>query len=270
MRETSPSGCHWLRQCRCCRVPKAAKASATRFSNHVLRRGVPPGWLLLALCVLGCGTLRAQDPVTSQNQPASSRAATAGQPYFDARQQQTQYVGPEARRLAATDVAEVKIGYFGPSDPDDPVAGNMWCAAQQAIDEANQAGGYQGKPFRLVPAWSADPWGTGVKRLTELVYRDRVWAIVGGIDGPTTHLAEQVVAKARLALISPVSTDKSVNLANVPWMFSLAPNDRHIAAALAPQIADPVQQQCWVLITCTDHDSYLLTRELRERSNSAM
>ncbi len=45
MRETSPTGCHWLRrlrQCRCCRVPKAAKASATRFSKHVLRDNSSP------------------------------------------------------------------------------------------------------------------------------------------------------------------------------------------------------------------------------------
>ncbi len=37
IRGTSPSGCHWLRQCRCCRVPNTTIASATRISKHVLR-----------------------------------------------------------------------------------------------------------------------------------------------------------------------------------------------------------------------------------------
>jgi len=102
-----------------------------------------------------------------------------------------------------------------------------------------------------------------VKRVTRLVYGDHVWAIVGGIDGPTTHLAEQVVAKARLPLVSPVSTDKTVNLANVPWMFSLAPPDDQIASALAPRIVDAVGDGPLILISANDHDSCLLTRELR-------
>ena len=120
-----------------------------------------------------------------------------------------------------------------------------------------------GKPFRLVPAWSDNPWGSGVKQITQLVYRDRVWAIVGGVDGPTTHLAEQVVVKARLALISPVSTDKTVNLTNVPWIFSLAPNDHLVADVLIPEIARRARAGNFILVTTNDHDAFLLTRELR-------
>ena len=48
-----------------------------------------------------------------------------------------------------------------------------------AIDEANEAGGYEGLPFRLVPVWSEDPWGTGVARLSQAVYRDGLLAILG-------------------------------------------------------------------------------------------
>jgi len=69
------------------------------------------------------------------------------------------------------------------------------------------------------------------------VFEQQIWAIVGGADSASTHLAEQVVAKARIALISPVSTDKTVNLANVPWMFSLAPADHVLAPVLAAEIA---------------------------------
>ncbi|MCP5117243.1 MAG: ABC transporter substrate-binding protein, partial [bacterium] len=114
---------------------------------------------------------------------------------------------------------------FGPSDPEHPLGGQMWQAAQLALELENDAGGYRGKPFRLIPAWSKDPWGTGTAELARLVYRHHVRAIVGGIDGSSTHLAEQLVAKARLSLVSPVSTDRTANLANVPWIFSLAPGD---------------------------------------------
>lgn len=164
-------------------------------------------------------------------------------------------------------VCEIPIGFFGPSDPEDPVGGAVWRAAEAALSEANANGGFHGKPFRLVPAWSSDPWGTGVRDLTKLVYQQQVWAIVGGIDGASTHLAEQVVAKARLTLISPISTDKTVNLANVPWMFSLAPGDHLIAKCLAPRIAASVGDDGCVLIAATDHDSYHFRRELRKALN---
>ena len=77
--------------------------------------------------------------------------------------------------------------------------------------------------------WSDSPWTAGARHVTKMVFVDKVWAIVGGIDGPSTHLAEQVVAKANLPLVSPVSTDRTANSAFVPWMFSLLPGDDVLA-----------------------------------------
>lgn len=194
---------------------------------------------------------------------AQESADVAPPPHFDARIQTPQYVGPRDERSDAAALHEVRIGYFGPSDEQHPLHGPAWHGARQAVEEANRRGGYHGKPYRLVTAWSEDPWGSGVKQIVQLVYRDHVWAIVGGVDGPTTHLAEQVVVKARLALVSPVSTDKTVNLTNVPWMFSLAPNDRQVAALLADELARRPHGRRLGLITTNDHDAFHLTRELR-------
>ena len=46
------------------------------------------------------------------------------QPYFDARQQQMEYVGPGREEPEPANLREVSIGYFGPSDPatDSPLA----------------------------------------------------------------------------------------------------------------------------------------------------
>jgi len=200
---------------------------------------------------------------------ASAQERSAPVPHFDARRQQTEYVGPAREPIDREDLQEILIGYFGPSDLDDPVSGPLWRAAQEAIRDANEQGGYHGTPFRLLPVWSADPWGTGIKQLTRLVYRDQVWAIVGGPDGPSTHLAEQVVAKARLPLVSPVSTDKTVNLANVPWMFSLAPGDHLIVKTLAPSIVTAAAEGPVVVISANDHDSYLFWRELNQQLRQA-
>ena len=164
----------------------------------------------------------------------------------------------------AESAGEVRIGYFGPCDPDHPLAGDMWRAAQLAVDRANADGGYRGRPFRLVPAWSKNPWGTGTAQLARSVYQHRVSAIVGGIDGSSTHLAEQVVAKARLTLISPVSTDRSANLANVPWMFSLAPGNHLVAEPLAEEIEVRGVANDLVLLSADDHDSRMFTSEFRK------
>jgi len=193
-----------------------------------------------------------------ENSPKHASCA----PYFNARSHQTNYSGPGREASGPIDVNDVRIGYFGPSKESDPEGGDMWCAASLAIEEANRAGGYKGLPFRLVAEWSDNPWGSGVTAVTRMVYSHRVWAIIGGIDGPSTHLAEQVVAKARLALLSPGSTDKTVNLVNVPWMFSCLPGDHLQAPILAQAIASHVGQNTFALVSAVDHDSHLFTREL--------
>lgn len=76
--------------------------------------------------------------------------------------------------------------------------------------------------------------------------------MLGGIDGATTHLAEQVVAKAHLPLIDPASTDQTVNQANIPWMFSLAPGDPDIAKFLAARLKrDPLVSPAPITIRAT-------------------
>ncbi len=135
-------------------------------------------------------------------------------------------------------------------------------AATLAVEQANRAGGYKGIPFRLVASWSENPWGSGVKDVTRLVYEEQVWAIVGAPDGPSAHLVEQIVAKARLVFISTVSTDKTANLANVPWIISCAPGDHILAARLAEVFVGQVGQKNFTVASCTDHDSRMFTKEL--------
>jgi len=174
-----------------------------------------------------------------------------------------EYAGPGREDPEPTGIEEVRIGYFGPSDPSHPLGGDMWLAASLAIDDANRDGGYRGIPFRLVPAWSDTPWGTGVAELVRAVYSDGVWAIIGSIDGASTHLAEQVAAKARLTLINPASTDKTVNLANVAWMFSCLPADDVLARALTPVIMERVERKSFIVLSATDHDSHHAASELK-------
>jgi branched-chain amino acid transport system substrate-binding protein len=138
----------------------------------------------------------------------------------------------------------------------------MWLAASMAVEEANDRGGCHGLPFRLVTSWSENPWGTGVKGVTQLVYQEQVWALVGAPDGPSAHLVAQIIAKARLPFISAVSTDKTANLANVPWIFSCAPGDHLLAPVLAKAALARIGKGTLAVVSCTDHDSRVFTTEL--------
>ena len=184
-------------------------------------------------------------------------------PAYRLRDKQMEYHGPgrETEQEAATD--KISIAWFGPSDPKHLVGGDLWCAAQLAIEQANAAGGYQDKPFQLMPVWSETPWDEGARRLAGLVYREGVVAIVGGMDGPSTHVAEQIAAKARLPVIAPASTDKSINLAGVPWIFSCLPGDHLLAPVLADAMIDEGEPRRIVLLSSTDHDAHVFSVELQ-------
>lgn len=184
-------------------------------------------------------------------------------PFFELREHRSEYNGPGREEEEPEGLSEVRVGYFGPSDPDHVEGGDIWLAVEWAIEQANREGGYRGLPFRLLSAWSENPWGTGIARLAQMVYSENVWAIIGSIDGASTHLAEQVVAKARLALLSPASTDKTVNLANVPWMFSFLPGDHQIATVLVDAFFERVGGEPFTVVSATDHDSRVFTAELK-------
>ena len=121
--------------------------------------------LCLGVMLLAVG--RASDAEPDQQQQQE-------EPFHKLREHRSEFEGADGDTVGAAEVREVRIGYFGPSDVQDRIAGDMWRAAQAAISDANRQGGFHGKPFRLVPAWSKDPWGTGVAQLTRVVYRDKV------------------------------------------------------------------------------------------------
>lgn len=215
---------------------------------------------MLSLIAVGCAGGEQHD---GRAKISAAPPETEGMnPFFEARAHTAEYAGPGREVPFPTDIKEVKIGWFGPSDPNDAAAGAMWRAASMAIEEANRKGGHNGQPFRLVTSWSENPWGSGIKDVTRLVYDEDVWAIVGAPDGPAAHLVEQVVAKARLPFISPVATDKTANLANVPWIFSCTPGDHLQASALARAIVSQVEGRSLAVVSCTDHDSRAFTTEL--------
>ncbi len=157
---------------------------------------------------------------------------------------------------------EIRIGFFAPDEPDDPVGGPMLNAAALAVEEANAGGGFQGIPYRLVKRWAYDPWGAGSKEVIRLVYQDSVWAVIGSLDGAATHIAEQIVTKAWVPLLSPVSADPSLTYIRIPWMFRLPPDDQKQAEIIVRKGIQALSLDKVGLITSTDHDGRTFAVEI--------
>jgi branched-chain amino acid transport system substrate-binding protein len=263
-------------------------------ASRVQERKTKGNWVL-GLFVIGL-LLLARSP-----QAADPSNATA--PFLRLRESVLVYTGP-AEDLANT--AEIRLGWFGPTNRQDPAYGDLWWTLNFALDldycplPPACCPLPAPAPFRLLSRWAVDPWGTGVSQLTRMIYNEHPVALLGSIDSASTHLAEQVVAKANLPLLSPISTDKSTTLAGVSWMFSCAPSDDAIARVLVQDILDhvaclsnapqtklspgdpkhpPTQNRNSIqtapsratatlaLLTCTDHESRMAAREiLRELS----
>jgi len=184
--------------------------------------------------------------------------------YVDRRNERLSVDAPGRDPVEELGLKTVPVGFFGPAEAGHATGGSVYMGTALAFEEANERGGYRGKRFELVSRWADDPWRGGASAVVKMALVDHVVAVVGGIDGVTTHLAEQVVAKALVPLVDPASTDVTANGAGVNWMFSYAPGDPEIAAAMVK-----IAPEGFTLIAGTDHDSRMLAGEVLKAAGRA-
>ncbi|MBS0000901.1 MAG: ABC transporter substrate-binding protein [Cyclobacteriaceae bacterium] len=132
---------------------------------------------------------------------------------------------------------DIKIGLLLPVSPDkDYLAQAAQEGAELAVFLANQQGGYQGHPFRLIIRTADGLWGAGSKESVDFVHEDQVVALVTAVDGRNAHLAEQVAVKSHVVQLSTRATDETLSQAFVPWFFRIVPNDKQQAETLIGEI----------------------------------
>ena len=153
------------------------------------------------------------------------------------------------------DLTEIRIGFFGPIEnhPQQIFGQRMLHGAQMAVDEWNAAGGYGGKPFKLMlhndyDNWQAktvygndrptDPaiWGAASDEVVKMVYDDQDWAIFGSISSESTHIALRVALRAEIPIVNSASTDPTIPETYIPWYFTDLQDDRVQAFTLARHI----------------------------------
>ena len=115
-------------------------------------------------------------------------------------------------------------------------SGSAKNGAELAIEIANKRKKFNGTHFELLVRSMEGPWGTGSKEAVNLVFNEKVWAILGSHDARNAHLVEQVIAKTHIVFLSAWATDPTLYQAFVPWFFSIVPNDDQQAEILAKEI----------------------------------
>jgi branched-chain amino acid transport system substrate-binding protein len=160
------------------------------------------------------------------------------QPYYQHYVDLVEYTGAGRDIPVAKDVSEVRIGFIGPLEnhPDAALGRRMLNGASLAVDEANAAGGYGGKPFRLILHNDSAIWGASSNEVIKMVYDDQDWAMFGSISGDTTHIALRASLKAELPIVNSASTDPTIVETLIPWYFSVLQDDRTQGYTLARHI----------------------------------
>ncbi|HTZ82893.1 MAG TPA: ABC transporter substrate-binding protein [Candidatus Acidoferrales bacterium] len=177
-------------------------------------------------------------------------------PYYEYYQDLIEYNGA-ARDIPDPDLnslSEIRIGFLGPLNyhPDQAMGNRMLDGAQMAIDEANAAGGYGGKPFHLITRndynnWQnnipsggvskdSEIWGAASNEAVRLIYDDKVWAIFGSVSAETTHIALRLTLKAETPIVNSASTDPTIPETGIPWYFTVIQDDRVQGYTLARHI----------------------------------
>lgn len=147
-----------------------------------------------------------------------------------------------AREEPDPDLKEMKsvnIGFLGPigkSNPDSPYGIAMLRGAQMALDEANANGGYHGKPFDLKIHDDLPLWGASSMDIVQMRYRQHVWAMLGSVDGASTHIALRATLKIEVPIMDTATTDPTVTETRIQWLLHNFPDDRQQGYALADYV----------------------------------
>ena len=132
----------------------------------------------------------------------------------------------------------MRIGFLGPiQDHRDQALGRMMLnGAVMAIDEANAAGGYGGKPFKLMVHNDSALWGASSNEIVKMSYDENVWGMLGSIDPNTTHIALRVSLKSEMPIVNVVATDPTLPETTIPWLLTAIQDDRVQGYTLARRI----------------------------------
>ncbi len=156
------------------------------------------------------------------------------------------YNGAARERVTAEiDASDtVNIGFLGPiqNNPESPYGLAMLHGAQLAISQANAKGGYHAldgsalKPYELKVHSDSAQWGASSTEAVKMVFDEHVIAVLGSVDGASTHIMLRESLKLEFPIMDTATTDPTVTETRIPWLIHNFPDDRQQGYALAAAV----------------------------------
>ncbi|MGD0001440.1 MAG: ABC transporter substrate-binding protein [Bryobacteraceae bacterium] len=210
--------------------------------------------------------------------PADTEPYSGVKPYKEFFLLQTEYTGPGRAILEpGPELKTVKIGFIGPivnlpsvntgGMGHEATLGKMMLkGAQMALDEANEGGGYlrRGIPFELKVVNDNGLWGSSGNEITNMAYKDPVWAILGTIDGANSHVAIRVALKTETLIMNSGDTDPTFTETNIPWTARCIGDDRQMGYLMADYLFRKLGMKRVALIRSSNRFGRFGIREVRD------
>ncbi len=221
-----------------------------------INTGVLRKWCVLLIMVLIIGAqvdARANSKTVEQNYGKTPDEYVPykkfSNPYKKFFLEPNEYLG-YGRNIPEPDhIDTIDIGFLGPIEKtvsvatggashEEDLGKKMLLGARLAIEHANEHKGYRGKgiPFRLVVRNDNGLWGASANEIIDLAYNERVWAILGTIDGANSHIAIRTALKAELVVMNSGNTDPTYTETAIPWAFRCITDDRQMCYLLADYV----------------------------------
>ncbi|MHB8970582.1 MAG: ABC transporter substrate-binding protein [Pirellulaceae bacterium] len=192
---------------------------------------------------------------------------------------QMEYTGAGRSVPEPEHVDTVKIGFVGPimstvsiatggKSHEENLGIKMLQGSQLAIEQANAQGGYTARkiPFELVIKNDNGLWGATGNEIINMAYRDKVWAILGTIDGANTHIAIRVALKIEIPMMSSGDLDPTLMETNIPWIMRCIGDDRQENYLLVDYLYRKMKFQRVGIIRASNRYGRFGVREIRDSS----
>jgi ABC-type branched-subunit amino acid transport system substrate-binding protein len=148
-----------------------------------------------------------------------------------------QFYGAGREKKAPNDLKEVRIGFLGPLSNSImvPQGKQMLNGANLAIDEANEKGGYKGRPYKLMVHNDVGLWGAAANEVVKMD-DEGVWAWLGSIDDIVSHVALRATLKLEIFMVCTGDPDPTFTETNIPWQIRVITDDRRASYQLVNKI----------------------------------
>ena len=148
-----------------------------------------------------------------------------------------QFYGAGREKLPPKGLEEVRIGFLGPLEgsPIVPLGKQMLNGTILALEEANNKGGYNDIPFKLMVHNDVGLWGAAANEVIKMD-DEKVWVWLGSIDDIVSHVALRATLKVEIMMVNTGDPDPTFTETNIPWVIRVISDDRQSGYAMASYI----------------------------------